>query len=74
MDFWKRLFDWATDQMPAVVFAVFQYMQQKVTRAENQKDLSDLELKKRKNHEKVDSDNAGVTDVDGVNKIAGPRD
>lgn len=33
-----------------------------------------LELKLKENHEKVDRDNAGVTPVDGVNKIAGPKE
>lgn len=33
-----------------------------------------LEEKLRQNHEKVDRDNADVSDADGANKLFGPKD
>lgn len=58
----------------ALLVLVIAYFRDQALLAKNQKRLSELENKIAQNHAKVESDNAGIDDVTGVNKIAGPRD
>lgn len=58
----------------ALLVLVIAYFRDQALLARNQKRISELEKKIADNHAKVDRDNANVSDVDGVAKIAGPRD
>lgn len=58
---------------PAILTLIIGYYGGKVAKARNETRVAKLDAKLKENHEKVDKDNAGVSDVDGVNKIAGPE-
>lgn len=58
----------------ALLVLVIAYFRDQAIVAKNQKRISDLENKIAQNHAKIESDNAGIDDVTGVGKIAGPRD
>ncbi|HNA61492.1 MAG TPA: hypothetical protein PKW79_00240 [Rhabdochlamydiaceae bacterium] len=58
----------------ALLVLVIAYFRDQALLARNQKRISELEKKIADNHAKVDRDNADISDVDGVAKIAGPRD
>lgn len=75
--FWsllKTVFNWLKQQGPALGLLIYDYKDAQVKAAEQEKQKAELALKVKENHDKVDSDNAGVSDTDGVNKIAGPRE
>lgn len=57
---------------PALLALIISYYRDQVIAARHSERIAKLELEIKGNHEKVDRDNAGVTDVDGVSRIAGP--
>lgn len=57
---------------PALLTLILAYYRDQVMQAKNDVRIKALELKLKENHEKVDRDNANVSDADGVAKIAGP--
>lgn len=59
---------------PAILTFVLGLYSSRIIKAKNEKRIAELELKKKENREKVERVNFDVSDVDGVNKIAGPRD
>ncbi len=72
-DFLTSIFDWVKQQGPALAMLVYNWKDAKQKRAEKDKRKAEYDLEIERNHAKVDSDNAGVSDADGVNEIAGPR-
>lgn len=51
---------------PLLGVLIVSFLHGEVVRAQNEKRISDLELKIKENHEKVDRDNAGRSDADIV--------
>jgi hypothetical protein len=72
-DFVTTVFDWLKQQGPALAMLVYNWKDAKEKRAVQKQKRAEYELEIQKNHAKVDADNANVSDVDGVNKIAGPK-
>lgn len=54
------------DNVAAIGLLVFDYERAKAKKAEIEKDAAELNLKIEKNHEKVDADNCGKSDIDIV--------
>jgi len=58
---------------PAILTLIVGYYSGKASKAENKTRIAELELKLKENHDKIDKDNSSISDIDGVNKIAGPK-
>lgn len=71
--FLTSIFYWLKDQGPAFALLIYDWQNAEKEKAIVAEKEAQFELKIEKNHEKVDQDNSGVSDVDGVNKIAGPK-
>lgn len=73
----KTFLDWLERVLPSLItifglgYKVGSNGKEKI---EQELNKAQLDLKIKENHEKVDRDNANVSPLDGVNKIAGPRD
>lgn len=72
LDLLTNIWNWLKDQGPALGLLILDFENAKKQKAEQALAQAQLDLKLEKNHEQVDSENIGVSDVDGVNKIAGP--
>lgn len=72
----KDFLDWLERVLPGwfAAFGIgYKLGNRGLTKAKIDLDEAKLELEIEKNHEKIDHDNAGVNDSDGVDKIAGPK-
>lgn len=72
----KEFLEWLERIVPGLLAAFglgYKLGNRAITKVEADLSEAKLELQIKENHEKVDHDNAGVSDVDGVEKIAGPK-
>lgn len=74
IDFLKNIFNWLKEQGPALAILIYDWKDAEQKKEEQSRKQAELELKLEKNHAEIDEDNAGVSDTDGVGRIAGPRD
>lgn len=73
----KEFLEWLERVLPTILAAFgLGYKAGQGSTAKLESELSEvkLELKIKENHEQIERDNIGVSDVDGVNKIAGPKE
>lgn len=73
IDFLKTIFNWIKEQGPAFAILIYEWQNAKVQKAIKAQKEAEFDLTIEKNHEKVDSDNVGISDIDGVKKISGPK-
>ncbi len=71
-DLLKSIFDWFKEQGPAIAILIYDWQNAEKQKAVQAEKEAEFELQIEKNHEKVDADNSGVSDADGVRKITGP--
>lgn len=71
LDFLTQVFNWLKEQGPAIAILIYDWQNAEKEKAIQAQKEAEFELQIEKNHEKVDADNVGVSDSDGLKKITG---